>query len=75
MTGTAGQLRISKDYLENYIFPLPTSSEQEEIIAMVKNIYERCDFIFNNIKNKMKNIYSLKNSILKSAFEGKLIHD
>ena len=75
MTGTAGQLRISKDYLENYIFPLPTSSEQKEIIVMVKNIYERCDFILNNIKNKMKNIYSLKNSILKSAFEGKLIHD
>lgn len=37
-TGTAGQQRISKDFIENTLFPLPPLAEQKRIVAKIEEL-------------------------------------
>ncbi|WP_440897448.1 restriction endonuclease subunit S [Amphibacillus sp. Q70] len=39
-TGTAGQQRISKEFLENYIIGLPPLNEQKRIVEKIEKIYK-----------------------------------
>lgn len=43
MTGTAGQKRLPKDFLESNPFPLPPLREQSRIVAKVDQLMARCD--------------------------------
>ncbi len=43
MTGTAGQKRLPKDFLENHPFPLPPFAEQNRIVAKVDELMALCD--------------------------------
>jgi type I restriction enzyme S subunit len=43
MTGTAGQKRLPREYLETNPIPLPPLAEQERIVAKVKELTERLD--------------------------------
>ncbi|TCP97267.1 type I restriction enzyme S subunit [Cricetibacter osteomyelitidis] len=38
-TGTAGQQRISSDYIKNLLFPIPPLEEQERIINKIENLF------------------------------------
>ncbi len=37
-TGTAGQQRIGKDFIANYLIPLPPFAEQKRIVSQVENM-------------------------------------
>lgn len=43
MTGTAGQKRLPKDFLEQNPFPLPPLAEQHRIVAKVDELMALCD--------------------------------
>lgn len=43
MTGTAGQKRLPKDFLENNPFPFPPLGEQRRIVAKVVELMALCD--------------------------------
>ncbi|MGE5472216.1 MAG: restriction endonuclease subunit S [Bacteroidota bacterium] len=43
MTGTAGQKRLPKDFLESNPFPLPPLAEQHRIVAKVDELMALCD--------------------------------
>ena len=43
MTGTAGQKRLPKDFLESNPFPLPPLAEQQRIVAKVDELMALCD--------------------------------
>lgn len=43
MTGTAGQKRLPKDFLESYPFALPPLAEQHRIVAKVDELMAFCD--------------------------------
>lgn len=43
MTGTAGQKRLPKDFLESNPFPLPPLAEQHRIVAKVDELMILCD--------------------------------
>lgn len=43
MTGTAGQKRLSKDFLRFFPFPLPPLAEQKRIVAKVDKLMDLCD--------------------------------
>ncbi len=43
MTGTAGQKRLPKDFLEQNSFPLPPLAEQHRIVAKVDELMALCD--------------------------------
>ncbi|MBL5782262.1 restriction endonuclease subunit S [Heyndrickxia sporothermodurans] len=48
-TGTAGQQRISKDFIENYVIGLPPIEEQHRIVEKVNTVWETINEIENNI--------------------------
>jgi type I restriction enzyme S subunit len=43
MTGTAGQKRLPKDFVESNLFPLPPLAEQHRIITKVDELMAICD--------------------------------
>jgi len=43
MTGTAGQKRLPKDFVENHPFPLPPLAEQHRIVVKVDELMTLCD--------------------------------
>ena len=40
-SGTAGQQRIGKDFISNYLIPLPPVKEQERIVNSVLKVFSR----------------------------------
>jgi type I restriction enzyme S subunit len=43
MTGTAGQQRVPRDYVEQSLLPLPPLAEQRRIVATVDRLMAACD--------------------------------
>lgn len=69
------QNNVSWEKLSNYIFPLPSLSEQNEIVKIVESklsVVEKLEKIMNENIKKAEN---LKQSILKKAFEGELLRE
>lgn len=71
MTGSVGFRRVPVDFLKNLVFPLPPLEEQQEIVNILDNIFEK--------ENKISELISLENqieilekSILDKAFRGEL---
>ncbi len=44
-TGTAGQQRVGKDFISNYLVPLPPVAEQKRIVQRANFIIESCDIL------------------------------
>ena len=44
-TGTAGQQRIRKDFISNYLVPLPPVAEQKRIVQRANFVIETCDIL------------------------------
>lgn len=64
---------VTKKQLFELPFSIPPYQEQQEIITRIESIYsaiDACDLI---IKSELKRAQSLQQSILKRAFEGKLV--
>ena len=51
MTGTAGQKRLPKDFVESNLFPLPPLAEQHRIVAKVDELMALCDQLENQHNN------------------------
>ena len=74
MTGTAIKRIILRKIKETYI-PVPSIDEQKLISNIVYSETTKISKLDDQLKKYFSTKMSLKNSILKSAFEGKLIHD
>jgi len=72
MTGAVGLRRVPKQFIENYIIPLPTDEEQQQIIQEIESRLSVCDKIEVTITDSLKQAEALRQSILKKAFEGNL---
>ena len=80
MKGTAGQLRVPSDYMKNILVPLPPLNEQKRIATKIESIFDKIDakqkeleLLASKIKSVLDTVSALKVSILKQAFEGKLV--
>lgn len=80
-TGSAGQQRVPKEFMENHLIPLPSIKIQRQIIQNIKRAEEKFKkqkIQFENIKksydSKIKYIDHIQSSILNSAFSGKLVN-
>lgn len=60
-TGTAGQQRVKKEFVENYVFALPPIEEQRRIVSELDRAFE----IINKLENKINNV-CLINKIVKA---------
>ena len=76
MKGTAGQQRVSRDFVSNYIFPLPPLAEQNRIVARLEKILPEVELLAESereLDDLQKNFpRQMKNSILQDAIQGKL---
>jgi type I restriction enzyme, S subunit len=74
MTGAVGLRRVPKQFIENYLIPLPpTIFEQKKIIQEIESRLSVCDKIEECISTSLLQAEALRQSILKKAFEGKLV--
>ena len=44
-SGTAGQQRVGKEFIFNYLVPLPPVNEQKRIVEKVNNVINSCDIL------------------------------
>ena len=70
---TAGIYKISQRDIEAFIVPLPPAAEQVEIIREVERRLSVVDEIETQVEANLKRASRLRQSILKRAFEGKLV--
>lgn len=65
--------RVSTKYIENYLVPLPSLNEQSQIVKEIESRLSVCDAVEQQIKDSLTQAEALRQSILKKAFEGKLL--
>lgn len=73
MTGAVGQRRVPADYLKNTKINIPTIDEQKQIVKGIKKRFEVADEAERVIVENLEKAEQLKQSILKKAFEGRLV--
>lgn len=67
--GTAGQQRIKRDFVENYILGLPPLTEQKRIVEKVDELMDFCNQLEEQTKQSRKNAKILMDVVLKENFE------
>ena len=76
MKGTAGQQRVSRDFIANYFLPLPPLAEQERIVGRLDALLSEVDELAKDereLDELEKNFpRRMKNSLLQAAIAGKL---
>ena len=72
MKGTAGQLRVPSQYLEQVLIPLPPLNEQKRIVSRLEELFTKLDAGIEYLKKNQILLKKYRQSILKHAFEGKL---
>ena len=73
MKGTAGQLRVPANYIKCVPIPLPPLLEQQKIVEEIEKRFSVADNIEKIVDENLKQAERLRQSILKKAFEGKLV--
>lgn len=66
------QPNISKSMIENLSILLPPLAEQERIVEKIEELFSEIDESIKNLKTAQLQLKQYRQSILKSAFEGKL---
>lgn len=72
MTGSAGQLRVSKTYFEEVSVPLAPLNEQKRIVAKIEELFSELDKGLESLKTVRQHLKLYRQVALKWAFEGKL---
>ncbi len=64
---------ITGKQLRSIMLNLPPLKEQKRIVAKIESIFDRIDVIEKYVDSTLERLDILKNSVLKQAFEGKLV--
>lgn len=70
---TAGIYKINQDHVSAFKLPLPSVAEQAEIVRLLEEKLEAADVMEAEIEAGLARAASLRQSILKCAFSGKLV--
>jgi type I restriction enzyme S subunit len=73
MTVGVAQKKISVERFKSLVFPLPTLKEQNQIVQEIESRLSVCDKVEETITQTLQQAETLRQSILKQAFEGKLV--
>jgi type I restriction enzyme, S subunit len=73
MVSSAGQNTVSQGTIQSIMVPIPPLPEQHAIVAEIESRLSVCDKIEEGIEHSLRQAESLRQSILKKAFEGKLV--
>lgn len=72
-TDGVNQSNINGEKLSNYPIPLCSIQEQHQIVREIESRLSVCDKVEQNIAEALEKSEALRQSILKKAFEGKLL--
>ena len=73
MSGAVGHKRVSKDWIENYLFTFPKSKEvQQTIVRQLDALRAETQKLEAVYQKKIADLEELKKSILEKAFAGEL---
>ena len=72
-SGAVGQQRVGKDYLSQYLIPIPPRNEQIRIIQKINLIFKFVIAIENEKRDLEEIIQQAKSKILDLAIRGKLV--
>jgi len=64
MTGTAGQQRVPRDYIENVLFPLPPLAEQKRIVAKVDELFAQTRALEAKLRRAEEEIVIVNRTVL-----------
>lgn len=67
------QANIGIASIENFVFPLCSTEEQIQIVQEIESRLSVCDKVEQSITESIEKAEALRQSILKKAFEGKLL--
>ncbi len=70
---TVGMASINQMQLSNFEFPLSPFHEQKQIVSEIETRLSVCDKLGETITTALQQSEALRQSILKKAFEGKLV--
>lgn len=70
---TAGQLNLTLEICRNIEIPLPDIDVQKNLTKKIESRLSVCDKIEQTVNESLQKAESLRQSILKQAFEGKLV--
>lgn len=73
VTGTTGRKKLTKNALINAPIKICSIQEQHQIVQEIESRLSVCDKMEETITISMKQAEALRQSILKQAFEGKLV--
>ena len=75
-TGNQDSMRnIGQERIKQIKIPLPNFQEQQKIVREIESRLSVCDKVEESIKESLNKAEALRQSILKKAFEGKLLSD
>ncbi len=69
------QPNLNLTIIKNTIIPFPEHSQQIQIVQEIENRLSVCDKVEESIKESLQKAIALRQSILKKAFEGKLLSE
>jgi type I restriction enzyme S subunit len=72
MSGSAGQLRVPKDWLKAQRLPLAPIPEQHQIVAKIEELFSDLDAGVAALERAKANLKRYRAAVLKAAVEGKL---
>ncbi|MGA2823483.1 MAG: restriction endonuclease subunit S [Bacteroidales bacterium] len=67
------QANVGIASIKSFVFPLPPITEQQRIVDELESKFTICDKIEETINQSLQQAETLRQSILKKAFEGRLI--
>ena len=72
MTGAVGQKRVPASILEEHEIGLPPTNEQRRIVERIEALFDEIDRGVESLRAAQRTIGLYRQSLLKSAFEGRL---
>lgn len=72
MRGTAGQKRVSNNFVRNYEFILPALHEQEKAVSLFRERSQTTRLVIKNIESQIEKLKEYRSSLIYSAVTGKL---
>ena len=73
MTGSAGQLRVPRRFLDEQAIPIPPLPEQHRIVEAIESYFTRIDYAVATLERVQRNLKRYRASVLKAAIEGRLV--
>ena len=73
MSGSVGHKRITKEFIEETLIPLIPIAHQKKLVSNIDNLFSQSQTLKKVSQNKISELFLLKRSILKQAFNGELV--